>query len=73
VSDWRHGGGLLALVLAAATVGIVALASIEVARHGREDIGAAARIPPGNRSGGFEETVRNAAEQVWESVWPWQH
>ena len=62
----------LALVLAAAAVGIVALAAFEVARHGREDVDAAASGLPGNRDDGFEETTRDAAETAWHHVWPWE-
>jgi hypothetical protein len=62
---------LLALVLATATVAVVALAAIEVGRHGADDIDAGASVLPGNRSNGFEQTVRDATEEVWEHVWPW--
>ena len=32
---------------------------------------AAAEELPGNRSDGFEQTLRDGAEEVWNRIWPW--
>jgi hypothetical protein len=28
-------------------------------------------VLPGNRTDGFEQTMRDGAEDVWDKLWPW--
>jgi hypothetical protein len=62
---------LVALGFAVLVIGVVALAALEVGRHARGDIEAAAEVLPGNRTDGFEQTMRDGAEDVWDKLWPW--
>jgi hypothetical protein len=62
---------LLALGLGLAAIAVVALAAVEVGRHARDDVSAAAEELPGNRGEGFEQTLRDGAEEVWTRIWPW--
>jgi hypothetical protein len=62
---------LVALGFAVLVIGVVALAALEVGRHARSDIDAAAEVLPGNRTDGFEQTTRDGADDVWDKLWPW--
>ena len=61
----------LALVLAGVAALVLVLASVEVARHGDDDIAVLAELLPGNRSKGFEESARSVAGEAWRRLWPW--
>jgi patatin-related protein len=61
----------LRVVLAAAAVAVVALAGLEIGRHGTEDISAAASALPGDRDSGFEDWSRDKVGGAWDRVWPW--
>lgn len=57
----------LMMALAGLLVLVLALAAVEVARHGSDDVSSLAAKLPGERDAGIEQTVRDQ----WAQLWPW--
>jgi patatin-related protein len=69
VAEGRRGA--LKLVLAMLAITLLGLATLEIVRHSKEDLSAAASVLPGNGDEGIENAIRTAVGDVWERIWPW--